>query len=405
MLQKGFVPSTGPNPTDLLYDDDLYSKVYSGFANAAYDIQDNIELAVALRYDIEDRRVSNNVPKIGPQTPGFGAFGVPVCPDGPADCNYYINPFYNANPTLASIPGRSKSFSQLQPKATLTWKPSPDLTVFGSYGYGFRSGGFNSSGTRETLLQFFGNLALPDGTPNLNNLSDDFKKEVSKAAELGFKASLFDNQLTLNGALFHTVDKNGQDFSFFAGPFGSLRVVTNIDKAILKGVEADFRWKPSRQFSIFGGIGITDSEIKKYTTRPYTVGNKVPYVPAYNGNLGVEYRLPVSDSLDIVTRVDETFVGKTWFSPVQDQILPNFFTAFGFGRGDFSKQYRKAYATTNLSVTAQGDNWDISFWSTNLFDKKFLAEIIPAPEFGGSFIHNSYGRTFGVRASHRFGGN
>jgi len=98
-------------------------------------------------------------------------------------------------------------------------------------------------------------------------------------------------------------------------------------------------------------------------------------------------------------------VGKTWFSPVQDQILPNFFTAFGFGRGDFSKQYRKPYATTNLSVTAQADSWDISFWSTNLFDKKFLAEIIPAPEFGGSFIHNSYGRTFGVRASYRFGGN
>lgn len=405
VLQKGFVPSTGPNPTDLLYDDDLYSKVYAGFANAAYDIQDNIELAVALRYDIEDRRVSNNVPKIGPQTPGFGAFGVPACPDGPADCGYYINPFYNANPTLASIPGRSKSFSQLQPKATLTWKPSQDLTVFGSYGYGFRSGGFNSSGTRETLLQFFGNLELPDGTPNLNNLSDDFKKEVSKAAELGFKASLFDNQLTLNGALFHTVDKNGQDFSFFAGPFGSLRVVTNIDKAILKGIEADFRWKPSRQLAIYGGIGVTDSEIKKYTTRPYTAGNKVPYVPAYNGNLGIEYRLPVSDSFDIVTRVDETFVGKTWFSPVQDQILPNFFTAFGFGRGDFSKQYRKPYATTNLSVTAQGDSWDVSFWSTNLFDKKFLAEIIPAPEFGGSFIHDSYGRTFGVRASYRFGGN
>ena len=403
VLQKGFVPSSGPNPTDLLYDDDLYSKVYAGFANADYDLMDNLELAVALRYDVEDRRVSNNVPKIAPQTPGFGAFGVPVCPTGPANCTYFINPFYNANPTLASIPSREKSFSQLQPKVTLSWEPTDDLTVYGSYGYGFRSGGFNSSGTTATLLQFFGNLALPDGTKNINNLSDDFKKEVSKAAELGFKAKLADGALALNGALFHTIDKNGQDFSFFAGPFGSLRVVTNIDKAVLKGFEADFRWKPSSQFSIFGGFGYTDSEIRKYSTRPYTVGNHVAYIPEYNGNLGAELRLPVSDSLDLVTRVDETFVGKTYFSPVQDNILPNFFTAAGFGRGDFSKQHRKPYQTTNLTITLQADRWDLSAWATNLFDEDYLAEIIPAPEFGGSFIHDSYGRTFGLRATYKFG--
>lgn len=405
VLQKGFVPSTGPNPTDLLYDDNLYSKVYAGFANASYDLGSQLELAVALRYDIEARRVRNNVPKIAPQTPGFGAFGVPVCPTGPANCTYYINPFYNANPTLGSIPGRKQTYRQLQPKVTLNWTPSSDLTVYGSYGYGFRSGGFNSSGTTATLLQFFGNLALPDGTPNLNNLSDDFKKEVSKAAELGFKARLADGSLTLNGALFHTVDKNGQDFSFFAGPFGSLRVVTNIDKAILKGVEFDFRWRPSSSISLFGGVGYTHSEIKRYSTRPYTVGNKVPYVPVYNGNLGAEFTFPVGSDIDLILRADEIFVGKTWFSPVQNNILPNFFTAFGFGRGDFSKQFRKPYATTNLSLTMQGSAWDVSLWGTNVFDKKFLSEIIPAPEFGGSFIHDSYGRTFGIRASLSFGGN
>lgn len=404
-LKKGFVSSAGPNPTDLLYDDDLYSNVYAGFANGAYDIQDNLELALALRYDIEDRRVANNVPKIGPQTPGFGAFGAPVCPNGPDNCTYYINPFYNANPSLASIPGRSNSYKQLQPKATITWKPSNDFTLFGSYGYGFRSGGFNSSGTTATLLQFFGNLALADGTSNLNNLSDDFKKEVSKAAEIGFKAKLLDNALSVNAALFHTVDKNGQDFSFFAGPFGSLRVVTNIDRAILKGVEFDLRWKILQQLTIYGGFGYTDSEIKKYSTRPYAVGNKVPYVPAYNGNAGVEFRQPVTDKIDFIARVDETFTGKTWFSPVQNNTLPNIFTAAGFGQGNFSKQFRKPYAATNINLSVQAESWDIGVWSTNLFNKKYLAEVIPAPEFGGSFIHDSYGRTFGVRASYRFGGN
>ena len=58
----GFVPASGPNPTDLLYDDDFTSKVYAVFGQVAYDVMDNLELALALRYDSEDREVSNNVP-------------------------------------------------------------------------------------------------------------------------------------------------------------------------------------------------------------------------------------------------------------------------------------------------------------------------------------------------------
>jgi iron complex outermembrane receptor protein len=412
VFNKGFVPSTGPNPTDLLYDDDLKSKVYAGFANVAYDIADNVELAAALRYDIEDRSVDNNVPKINPQTPGFGAFGSPVCPN-PASCTYYINPFYNQNPAFDSIPNRSKTFKQLQPKATINWKPTEDFSVYASYGYGFRSGGFNSSGTNATLTQFFGNLVLDRGpfagTPNLalqapDFRDDRFRKEVSKAAELGFKSRLFDRRLSLNGAVYLTKVEDMQDFSFFAGPFGSLRVVTNIDKVDIKGVEFDFRWSINDYVTFSGGANYTDTEIKRYDVRPFTVGNKVAYVPKYTVNASLEFRAPIADGMRLVARIDESMLGKTWFSPVQNNVLPNFFTAFGFGEGDFSKQYRKSYATTNARIGIDADNWSVMVWGNNVFNKKFLAEIIPAPEFGGSFIHNYYGRTYGVNVTYSFGG-
>ena len=402
VVLNGFTPGVGPLTTDLLYDDDLISDVYAAFANVTYEVLDNLELDVAVRYDIEEREVHNNVPKIGPQTPGFGAFGVPVCPTGASSCTGFINPFYNANPTVASIPSRSKDFDQLQPKVSLAWEPSDSLTVFASYGVGFRSGGFNSQGTSATLTQYFGNLQLPDGTPNLNNLSDDFKKQVSKSAELGFKANLLDSRLAVNGAIFHTTDENNQDFSFFAGPFGSLRVVTNIDEAEIQGAEIDAKWQANDWLKIFGGFSYVDSEIKAYSTRPYTVGNKMPYIPEYNGNIGAELKFEVLEDLDLTTRIDQFFVGETYFSPVQDEIIPNFFTAFGFGRGDFSKQFRKPYSTTNLNVTLSGDGWNVSAWAQNLTDEKYLAEVIPAPEFGGSFIHDSYGRSYGVRADWTF---
>jgi len=410
-FNKGLVLADGPNPTDLYYDDNLKSNVYAVFANVNYKIQEDLELALAGRYDREERKAINNVPRINPQSVGFGAGGFPVCGEGgiytneDGSCSYYINPYYNVNPNATSIPNRSKTFEQFQPKVTLNYRATPDFSVYASYGWGFRSGGFNSSGTSSTLNLYYGGLTLDDGTPNINIPTDDFKKEVSKAAELGFKAKTPDNQFSINGAVYYTISKNGQDFSFFAGPFGSLRVVTSIDKAEIKGIEFDAKWRPIHNLRIYGGFGYTDTKIKAYTTRPYTVGNKLPYIPEYTGNAGVEWTLPVSDSLDLITRVDESFVGKTWFSPVQNNRLPNAFTAYGFGQGNFEKQYRAPYAQTNASLTLMGPNWDVSAWVTNLFDKDYLAEVIPAPEFGGSFIHDSYGRTFGVRASYRFGGS
>jgi iron complex outermembrane receptor protein len=107
-------------------------------------------------------------------------------------------------------------------------------------------------------------------------------------------------------------------------------------------------------------------------------------------------------SLSLVARLDENFTGKTWFSTVQDNRLPNFFTGLNFGEGDFSKQYRKPYAVTDGRLGVEGDKWAVTAWARNLTNKKYLEEIIPAPEFGGSFIHDSFGRTYGLEVSARF---
>ena len=238
-LAQAFVPTSGPNPTDLLYDDTFNSKVYAGFGQLAYDIVPGLEIALALRYDKEERDVDNNVPtgaNAFAQTPTFAFFSNP-----------YINPAYTQTPAFATsgIPSRSKSYDQFQPKLSVNWKTSEEFAIYGSYGYGFRSGGFNSSGSEATVNQFYSGLCLgpstpfeavpgvflPLGTPactptstrNLTDVHDDYKKEVSKAAELGFKSNLLDRSLAINGAIFYTKVDDMQFFNFFAGPFGLLR--------------------------------------------------------------------------------------------------------------------------------------------------------------------------------------
>ena len=40
---------------------------------------------------------------------------------------------------------------------------------------------------------------------------------------------------------------------------------------------------------------------------------------------------------------------------MQDERLPNLFTGFGFGQGEFSKQKRDPYTVINLRLTLQGE--------------------------------------------------
>ena len=400
-LAQAYVPPTGANPTDLLYDDSFKSKISALFGNVAYDVAEGVEVALALRYDQEKRSVSNNVPHV-------------LAPYlQPAICapNCYINPAYNVAGAGSSIPDRSKTFSQLQPKLSVNWKLSQDVSLFASYGYGFRSGGFNSQGSAATVAAYYNNPAVAalnlkyvdaagavTSTPSLSNVNDIFKKEVSKAAEAGFKASLLDNHLSINGAVFYTKLENAQFFNFFAGPFGLLRVVTNIEQETLKGVEVDFRWKATDMFTLSGGIGTVDGKIDRYNGRPYTAGNKVPYAPKYTANLAAEFSYPVGDTMELVVRLDGTALGETWFHPVQDDSVQTLFGA----PGNYSKTRRDAYEVFNARIGLRGENWDATFYGRNLGDKDYLAEVIPAPEFGGSFIHSGTGRAYGLDLSYKF---
>lgn len=439
---QAFVPSGGPNPTDLLYNDAFHSKVSAIFGQLAFDVIDNVETALALRYDREKRSVDNLVGT------GASAFAQTPCFAQGAGCTAatakqpYINPAYTIDPALATtgIPSRAQDFSQLQPKFSVNWKIRDNISAFGSYGYGFRSGGFNSTGSAATVLENFGALhyvlngapvaaqpslpaasigtcangqnnavvysALGVGTPTCggvatfsNGVSDTYKKEVSKAAELGFKAELLDRTLFVSGAVYRTKVDNMQIFNFFAGPFGLLRVVTNIDEVTLKGVEGDIRWKATRNVSLFAGAGTVDSRIDRYSGRPYTAGNAVPYAPKYTGDAGVDFSVPLAAKISLVARVDVSATGKTWFSPVQNNQVQ---TEFGVP-GDFSKTERNAYQLVNARLGVRGDTWDVTAWSRNLANKQYLAEVIPAPEFGGSFLNSGTGRAFGVQAGIRFG--
>ena len=150
---------------------------------------------------------------------------------------------------------------------------------------------------------------------------------------------------------------------------------------------------------MFAGFGTVDSRIDKYTGRGYTEGNAVPYAPKYTGDAGVDFTVPVSSAITLTARVDMSALGKTWFSTVQNNSVQSVFGV----PADYSKTYRDAFELLNARIGLHGERWDLTAWGRNLSNKQYLAEVIPAPEFGGSLLNSGTGRSFGMDVGYRFG--
>ena len=63
---------------------------------------------------------------------------------------------------------------------------------------------------------------------------------------------------------------------------------------------------------------------------------------------------------------------------------------------------RKAYGIVNLRAGIQSDQFGLSVFASNVFDKQYLNEVITAVEFGGSFITPGTRRMIGVEGSFKF---
>ncbi len=384
-------------PTESLVDDNFKTDVYAAFVSTEYEATDLLTLGVALRYDIEARKSSNNVPInartrwVGNARTGFPT-GTATTP-----ANYYLNPgldpAYNPSGVLAP---KSRTFKQLQPKISVSYEPSRDMTLFASWGLGFKAGGFNNAGTEAIVNGYFNAPVSQGGIAAGLTVGDDFDKEVDSAFEAGIKGRAGGLNYELIG--FYTNVKDMQFFEFFVGEFGLLRSVSNIDKVRIFGGEASLTYTFAPGYSVFASGNYTDSKITKNRSRPYTVGNKSPNTPDYTINGGAQIVQPVTSSLNFTARTDVRVTGPTPFHTVQDNDVP---TIFGIP-GNYKNSTRDTFVTVNLRVGVETDRWSLTAFATNLFNQDVLNDDVVAPEFGGDFVAPGAARRIGVDATFKF---
>jgi iron complex outermembrane receptor protein len=399
IVESLYAPPGSANPTEALVWDNFTSDVYAGFGNVAFDIQDNLELSVALRYDREKREVENLIP-VAARTQ-YIDFSPDFVPSGMAP----LNPALVTNPN--GIPNQERTFSQVQPKVSLSWKATPDFTAYANWGIGFKSGGFNNQGSGATVDTFINCLVI--ATNNCAGgmapaqravlVRDFFDKEKSSAFEVGAKATLGDGRVQVEAALYDTRVDDMQFFEFLVGQFGLLRVVNNIDEVKLRGIELGFNAKLTDDLRLVAGFNRTMSEIRANTSRPVSVGNESPYTPDYTATAGVELDTPIGGGAwRAQASTYWNLVGPTWFHVIQSNTSP---TLFGVP-GDYTNSERDKYSTVDARFALQNDNLTIAVVGKNLTNEKYLQEVIPAPEFGGDFIHPGSERRVSLEVGYKF---
>ena len=377
-------PKGGLNPTEQMVWDDFSNNVHAFFGSVDIDLSDTIELSLAGRYDKEKRKVHNLVPT--------NVTSTYIDCDGPP---YTGGPLNTGLCSASSIPDQEKTFEHFQPKISLSWAIDDNASFYVSWGEGFKSGGFNNSGARQTIDTFINPL-----NPNSPmNLEDSYNKEVNRSTEVGFKALLADNRVSLDLSVYKTDAENLQFFEFIVGPFGLLRIVENIDESEISGGEIAITAIVNDNISVYASAASVDSEVTKNSVRTDSVGNNVPYHADYTFNSGLSLDYPMSNGMNFFAQLDYAVVGPTWFHLMQTKNSRN--TLFGAPMA-YDKTDRARYDTVNLRLGVERDNMTIVAFAKNLTDEDYLAEVIPAPEFGGVFAHPGPQRRLGLEISYQF---
>jgi iron complex outermembrane receptor protein len=331
-------PSTDPrNPQFSFLADGQENFAWALFANAGYEFSPEFRVDASLRYDRDRRRQTTLTPQ------GF----LPVVP---------------GVPQAQSGEVRTAVFDDWQPKITLTYEPTPDLTIYGGYSRGFRSGGFNQTGV---------------GAEAVNNaivgVGDIFQAETADTFEIGAKAQV--GPVRLAGAAYTTLSKNSYFFVFLAQ--SSTQNLGNIPETRINGFELEASAEVLPDFDINAAIGVTDSEIKAFPDAT-VIGNEAPQISRYTINLGAQYAGPLSGNVDGLLRIDYRRIGKTWWEPFNTTV-----------RDPVDLVDARAGVTIGgVSITA---------FAQNLFDETYNAEFSP-----GGFVFRARPRRYGVEVGYKF---
>ena len=228
--------------------------------------------------------------------------------------------------------------------------------------------------------------------------------ETITSFEAGFKSTLNDGRVRLNGAVFY-YQVDDQQITAVGGADNSIQLV-NADNAKAVGFDLDFDALLTDNFLLQVKVGYNDTEIDDPNLRIATCGsglctpadpldddgfaivdgNPLPNAPEWNANVRLRYGIPVSSG--------EFFVATDWMFQTDMQFL--IYDAVEFHSGDVYEGGLRA------GFVAASGRWDAALFGRNITDESNLKGVIDFSNNTG-FVNDR--RIWGVTASYYFGAN
>jgi iron complex outermembrane receptor protein len=240
---------------------DVDTRTWAAFADFTFNFTDQFALSVGGRYT-NDRRNATVIRAnyLNGPSPALGGAGTQL---GALTSNFV----------------GEKTFKEFTPRASLSFQPNDDHTLYLSYSKGFKGGGFDPRGLSTAAPDLNGN-----GTREASEIFDYFLFDPEKvdSYEAGYKASLFDRRLRLAIAVFYAKYKDVQ----VPGSVGAVinnvptfvGVTTNAGKASFKGVETEFvatlfrNRESGERVNFTGTVGYLDAQYDEFFTNVPGVG-------------------------------------------------------------------------------------------------------------------------------------
>jgi iron complex outermembrane receptor protein len=320
------------------------------FGDFTYDITDMLSISAGGRYTWDRRtsQVQRNV-YLG-SSPFFGGTTAPIV-------------------RQTDFRG-SATFKRFTPRASISFKPTPNHNLYASYSQGFKGGGFDPRGVGTAAPDLNGNGITGAGGDQddiYNFLSFDPERVTSY--EAGYKAALFDRALNIAIAAFHSTYTDVQIPGSVGAVVGGVQtfvgITTNAGRARINGIEFEGNLvardvaRDGDAVRLVVSTGYLDAQYKRFIdSRGIDVADRRKFqnTPKWTVSETLSYNTPVgAGSLDLSTTLSYRS-GSQQFeirTPVLDQP-------------------RYLLWDANLVFTSANDRWTFGIHGRNLTNKKYI---------------------------------
>ena len=350
-------------------------KTSAVFASVDYEIAPAFKIQGSVRYTDQRRNANGCLLDAGDGAlaTAFGnlysllqtiASGVPTTVSIPnGGC---VTADVGLNP-VSNVPGKLDQ-DNLSWRAGVSWKPSSDLLLYANATKGFKAGSFA-------------------GVPSVSVAQYvPVTQESVLAYEAGFKTSLLDRRVTLEGAGFHYDYHDKQILGFVNSgfPFGTLPKLLNVPKSRVAGFELSTTIRPKNGLSLRAAASYINSKVTRsyLTPDPYGVmvdlkGEGFPNTPRWQLSGGFDYEVPISGTIDSFLGADVNYRSKTVAAFGSDPLFAI-----------------DSYALLNLraGIKSSNDSWRAEIWGRNVTNKYYWN--------GASHVIDSVSRVAGMPATY-----